>query len=281
MNPSRHVKIAIAACLCLAICIGFIAAFAGRVEQYQIGAKDVLFIGHPYGGHGGGQIPYPPLKKFLENKVPQAAFFLGDLTEDNDRFGEFHEYAKRLSFPTYLVPGNHDGDMDLYQKLPYWSSANIGGILVGNLAFSEFQGRNVGLFAQADDGADIADIYVSHYVWFNQAFGGLRVANSMYGASPDLRQIIADIGSPPKGLFIAGDCGAYSHRVPFAKAVLGNSIFICTGMGGGHGIDHVLAYSLDKKTVAPIFFDSQGMQISHSCKAANVDGTSLTTCTAR
>lgn len=241
---SRHIRIAIAVSLFAAICAGFFTAFAGRFEPHEIGAKDILFIGHPYGGHGGGQIPYPPLKRFLKNKVPRAAFFLGDLTEDSDRFAEFHDYTKQLPFPTYLIAGNHDGDMELYQKLPYWNSAKIGGTLVGNLAFSQFQGPNVGLFAQPEDGADI---YVSHYVWFNEAFGGLRVANSMYGASPDLKKIIANIGSPSTGVFIAGDCGAYSNRTPFAKAVLGNSTFICTGMGGGHGFDHVLAYSLDKK----------------------------------
>ena len=223
-----------------------------------IADEDVLFIGHAYGTHGGGVIPYPPLEKFLnKNTLPNIRIWGGDLTENARRFPEFKQYIDTLGGVNLLVRGNYDG-RNLWSKTPYWTDyVTPNNIWIHNLDMSEdmkFEGLPSG-----------PSIIASHYAYFNELFKPYNIPNSMYGIEDrDLSQ--DDLKMQKVRVLIAGDCGAFrSLTAGFAQTEIGQNKFVCTGMGGGRGFDNVVIVT-KKGEINPIFFDSYGQVLQKTCK---------------
>lgn len=219
---------------------------------------DVLFIGHGYGNHGGKTIPYPPLEAFLsKNKVPDTRIWGGDLTEDPSRFPEFEKYLKIIGGVNLLIRGNHDGS--LYTKTPFWSDY----VTNENVWIHNF---DLNADMKFDDLPENPTIIASHYVWFNQVYSPLNFPNWMMNAEfIDLKKFNLDANKPH--LFIAGDCGAFAaHSGGFARTFIGNNQFVCSGMGGGVGVNNVVVIKDNGKTT-PIFFSNDGSIIRHICKS--------------
>lgn len=222
---------------------------------------DVLFIGHGYGNHGGKIIPYPPLEALLKsNTLPSIRIWGGDLTEDQSRFPEFQKYIGDIGGVNLLVRGNHDGK--LWTKTPYWSDY----VTSDNVWIHNFDLEGDMKFAVLPAKPNVV---ASHYVWFNQVFSPLNFPNWMMNAEfIDLKKLRFDSGSH---LFIAGDCGAFSaHSGGFARTFIGKNQFVCSGMGGGIGVNNVVVIGRENITY-PIFFDVNGRVVPHICKKVKSD----------
>lgn len=231
-------------------------AFFALILISTCAKSDVLFIGHGYGNHGGKIIPYPPLEALLKNnKLPTIRIWGGDLTEDQSRFPEFQKYIEKIGGVNLLVRGNHDGN--LYTKTPFWSDY----VTNDNVWIHNFDLEADMKFAVPPVKPGIV---ASHYVWFNQVFSPLNFPNWMMNAEfIDLKEFKFDAGPH---LYIAGDCGAFSpYSGGFARTFIGKNQFVCSGMGGGIGVNNVTLIGNDNKT-NPIFFDTDGNVIPHICK---------------
>lgn len=75
------------------------------------------------------------------------------------------------------------------------------------------------------------------------------------------------INPQPGQLYLAGDCGAFSDASGgFVKVEYNGSTIICSGVGGGEGVDNVIHVDRYMNPM-PILFDVNGNVIPHLCKS--------------
>jgi predicted phosphodiesterase len=208
--------------------------------------SNVYLIGHAYGAHGEKNIPYNPLKNFLDKNETELLIFLGDMTENSDNFKKFDQTFKNLN--KKYIRGNHDGN--LFNKISWWKEYKN----------NEFHFINLDMDMDMNFDQDLLKknnkIYLTHHVFFNQVFEKISPANYMQNPGPDIKNL--DFGK--NNYFVSGDCGAYKFGYSFLHAEFNNNFFICTGLGSGWANN---VYDIINNE--PVFFNENGTIIKHFC----------------
>ena len=206
----------------------------------------IYLIGHAYGAHGEKNIPYVPLKKFLDNNQSDFLFFLGDVTENSNDFFKFNESFKNKK--KKYIRGNHDGN--LYEKVEKWSDIKIKNLHFFNLDMNSDMKFDTTILNKKNK------IFLTHHIFFDSVFKKISPANFM--ENPGININKTNFGK--NNYLISGDCGAYKLGYSYLYAEFKSNYFICSGIGSGWANN-----IYDIKNKIPIFFDSNGLVIKHFC----------------
>jgi len=263
----------------LSLGIFFEFGFKKLLNIDPISEMDIRFIaiGHGYGRPGNNKVPYDPLKNLAERVLSKKSFdfyiFLGDTVREASDIPEFLKWANSLKQRRVFVRGNHEGDAYNFSRLSnqpktYYSfedDANSFIVLDANRSGWSLDEDQLEFLKGTISKSDKKNIFIFvHQITWTERLEPFNIENSDYlkeGISDfeeTLLPYLLQIGKPV--YIISGDSGAYPSSLSFFYGRTTNVHMIATGMGGGKGVDCILAVGMHEGEikVMPIFFDENG-----------------------